>query len=183
MRINLEKLKYPIGSFVAPEAFDERNNNKWINTIAKFPQSMYDLTAALTIEELNYPYRLQGWMIKQVVHHCADSHMNAFIRFKQALTEDRPTIRPYFEDRWARLPDGLDDDISISLNLLRSLHQKLVQVFRHMTEEQWMRSLIHPATGVEWVLYQFLAQYAWHSDHHLAHIRQALKFKGQFDVM
>ena len=180
MKIEMEKLKYPIGRFQRPETYSKESVDNWIASIETFPQSLHYLSATLTIAELNYHYRPDGWMIKQVVHHCADSHMNSLIRFKLALTEDNPSIRPYLEDRWALLPDSLDDDIRNTLQLISALHRKLVQVLRHMTPDQMMRTFVHPASGDESKLYQVIALYAWHSNHHLAHVQQALKFKGQF---
>ena len=134
----------------------------------------------LSVEELNLPYRPDGWTIKQVVHHCADSHMNSLIRFKLALTEDQPTIRPYFEDRWATLVDSLSDDITPAIGLLTHLHTKWVQVLRALTPEDLKRTFVHPEHGTVFTLEDTIGSYAWHCAHHSAHIRQALQYRGNF---
>jgi hypothetical protein len=177
----LERLKYPIGKFIKPDTIDSKLIDRWISDIEGLPRSIEKLVNGLSAEELNYPYRPDGWNIKQVVHHYADSHMNAFIRFKLALTEDSPTIRPYYEDRWARLIDGNDDDLTDSLILTKSLHSKWIKLLRNLLEEDLKRVYIHPEHGQEFYLDEAIGMYAWHSNHHLEHIRQAVKFKGLFE--
>lgn len=176
----LEKLKYPIGEFNKPKTIDAQLIEKWISDIEIFPSSIIELVSNLSPEELNYPYRPNGWNIKQVVHHCADSHMNSMIRFKLALTEDTPTIRPYFEDRWATLIDGNDDDLSNTLFLLKGLHAKLGKLLRNISKEDLSREFVHPEHGRRFRLDEAIGIYAWHSNHHLAHVGQALEFRGKF---
>ncbi len=176
----LERLRYPIGKFYKPDTIDSNQIKTWISNIENFPESVDKLVTNLSIEVLNYPYRPDGWNIKQVVHHCADSHMNAFIRFKLALTEDSPTIRPYFEDRWATLIDGNDNSISDSLILIKSLHAKWTKLLRHLTKEDLKRAYIHPGHGKRFPLEEALGMYAWHCNHHSTHISQALAFKNNF---
>ena len=176
----LENLKYPIGMFVKPDSIDANLIKKWISDIEDLPRSISTLVNGLTLEELNYQYRPDGWNIKQVVHHCADSHMNSIIRFKLALTEDSPTIRPYFEDRWAGLIDGHDDDLTDSLSLLRGLHSKWGKLLRNISKEELLREFVHPEHEIRFRLDEAIGVYAWHGNHHLAHIRQALQYKGDF---
>ncbi|WP_283637205.1 YfiT family bacillithiol transferase [Aquaticitalea lipolytica] len=176
----LEKLKYPIGTFEAPKVIDDALILTWIEDIEHFPTAIAELTKNLTVQQLHWPYRPNGWNIKQVVHHCADSHMNSIIRFKLALTEDSPTIRPYYEDRWATLVDGNDNNLENTLLLLKGLHAKLGILLRSITKEQMAREFIHPEHGRRFRLDETIGIYAWHSNHHLAHIKQALHYKGKF---
>ena len=129
--------------------------------------------------ELDYIYRPGGWTIKQVVHHCADSHMNSLIRFKLALTEDLPTIKPYFEERWAELAD-YHNPISDSLIILQGVHNRWVTLLKSLDQEQLKRDFIHPEHQKRFTLKETMALYAWHCQHHLAHIEQALEFKNVF---
>ncbi len=175
-----EKLRYPIGKFTKPESIDARLLDKWISDIENLPYSIINLVSELSVEALKHPYRPDGWNIKQVVHHCADSHMNCLIRFKLALTENSPTIRPYFEDRWANLIDGNDDDLTDTLSLLKGLHSKLGKLFRHMTKDELSKEFIHPEHGRRFRLDEAIGIYAWHGNHHLAHIRQTLNYKDMF---
>lgn len=178
---SLEKLKYPIGKFTMTETVDETVIHSWISEIESLPDSIEILVKNLSIEALNFPYRPQGWNIKQVVHHLADSHMNAFIRFKLALTEEAPIIKPYEEDRWAQLEDGTNNDIGDSFNLLKHLHAKWGRLLRTLTADDLLRGYIHPEHGKRFRLDEAIGMYAWHSNHHLAHIKQALYYKDQFN--
>ena len=178
--IKLQDLKYPIGEFVLTAEPTKDLIHAWIDDIESFPNRLHEVAEALTVEELNYHYRPEGWKIKQVIHHCVDSHTNCLIRFKWALTEDRPTIKPYFEDRWARLPGALDDDVASSLQFLKVLHIKMTDLMRGLTNDQLARTFIHPDAGDEPTLAQTVGQYAWHSNHHLAHVHQGLEFKNDF---
>ena len=178
---NLESLKYPIGKYSKLEDVSEAQIQEWIATIEGLPQILGNITKDLTIEQLSWPYRPGGWTIKQVVHHCADSHMNSMIRFKLTLTEDSPTIKPYYEDRWANLIDSNDDDLSHTLSLLKGLHAKWVLLLRSMTKDELEREFIHPEHGKHFSLEETIGLYAWHCKHHVAHIKQALKYKGNFN--
>ena len=177
---NLEQLKYPIGKFTKPDIISESLVLEWIETIEGLPEILYKLTKNLTIEQLNCPYRPNSWNIKQVVHHLADSHMNSMIRFKLTMTEDAPTIKPYHEDRWARLIDGNDSDLRHTLSLLKGLHAKMGTLLRSFTKADLKREFIHPEHGRRFSLEETIGIYAWHSKHHVAHIEQALKYKGKF---
>ncbi len=179
--MEIEKLKYPIGKFINPKIISEQTIKKWIDEIERFPHSIENLTKNLNAEQLNWRYRPDGWTIKQVVHHCADSHMNSIIRFKLALTEDSPEIRPYYEDRWAELPDSLEEYLSDSLVLLNGLHKKWVTLLRSLSKNDLNKEFIHPEHGTRFTLKENIGIYAWHSNHHLAHIKQALKYQGAFN--
>lgn len=179
--MDIEKLKFPIGKFQFENDFDEHKIENWINTISEFPEKVKKTTYNLSTEQLNWKYRPNGWMIKQVVHHCADSHMNSFIRFKLALTENFPTIRPYYEDRWAELVDSLDNDLSDSITLLKGLHSKWVKLLSSLNNEDLIKEFVHPEHGTKISLAENIAFYAWHCEHHLAHIHQAIKSEGKYN--
>ena len=167
-------LRYPIGKFQFPSNVSDLQRLEWISDILKFPQQLRSLLQGLSEAQLQQTYRPGSWSVKQVVHHCADSHMNSFIRFKLALTEENPTIRPYYEDRWAQLPDGKSNDLTASLLLLDGLHIKWVGLLEGLSEAQLQRTFVHPEHGVEISLLENLATYSWHGRHHLAHIRMAV---------
>lgn len=176
---DLYSLKYPIGEFKKPETISDTHLNEWITDIETLPKSVISLTENLNETELNYNYRPDGWTIKQVVHHLADSHINSIIRFKLAMTEDVPTIRPYFEDRWATLID-YEHPIDTSVSIISGVHSKLGILLRSFSEEDLKKEFIHPEHGKRFSIKETIGMYAWHSNHHLAHIKQALKYKGQF---
>lgn len=179
--MDIEKLKYPIGGFEKPEVIGQDLIDNWIADIEAFPTRLNDLVKELSVEEKNWKYRPEGWSIKQVVHHCADSHMNSLIRFKWTLTEDTPTIKAYFEDRWAELTDGLDDDLSSSLLFIEGLHRKWVKLLKSLKADDLASAFVHPEHGNRVSLKENIGIYAWHCNHHLAHIEQALKAKGAYN--
>jgi hypothetical protein len=162
-------LRYPIGKFNYTEPLTEENRQAFLNDIAHAPANLRCAVKGLSQAQLDTPYRPDGWTVRQVVHHLPDSHMNAFIRFKLALTEDEPTIKPYAEDRWAHLGDVAATPVDTSLCLLECLHQRWMKLLRSLTAEQWKRTFRHPELGVM-TLDKTLAMYAWHGRHHLAHI-------------
>ncbi len=166
----MKDLRYPIGTFERPEHIDEQQLSEWIKIIADFPQEIRRATRSLTDEQLNTPYREGGWTIRQVVHHCADSHMNAFIRFKLALTEANPVIRPYKEALWAELPDS-KLPVEPSLRLLEGLHERWTTLLESLSEEDLEKTFIHPEQEQQISLAVAIGMYAWHSRHHLAHIK------------
>ena len=170
----MDELRFPIGQFSKPEPITQEHILDWIADIESFPKKLSDRTKTLSVDQLNRTYRPQGWSVKQVVHHCADSHINSIIRFKLALTEDQPTIRPYFEDRWADLVDGNEDDISDSLQLIAAVHSKWVKLLKSITSGQMQREFIHPEHGLRFSIAENIGIYAWHCNHHLAHIELAL---------
>jgi len=179
-QINLEKLKFPIGQFQKPESISKNDVETWIATIENFPQRIKTLTENLTAEQLNWIYRPNGWCIKQVVHHCADSHINSFVRFKLALTEDIPVIKPYEEQLWAVLTDGISDDISPSIKIIEGVHVRWVLLLKSFGEKELKRQFTHPANNKTSCLDETIGVYAWHCNHHLSHIEQAILYKGQF---
>lgn len=178
--MELEKLKYPIGKYRPNKTPDQDTLNQWIDDLTELPNRVMSLTKGLSPEALQFHYRPEGWTIQQVVHHLADSHMNSIIRFKLALTEDSPTIRPYFEDRWAKLADVATVDISASLNILTGVHLRLTTLLRSLTDNELNRDFIHPEHNKHMTILETIGMYAWHSNHHCAHIEQALKFKNNF---
>ena len=176
----MEKLQYPIGKFTKPDAISPDDVSNWIVDIEQFPQVLKKLSASLTNEQLLWIYRPDGWSIKQVIHHCADSHMNSFIRFKLALTEDTPTIKPYDEAKWATLIDGTEDSIVASLQIIEGVHYRWVLLLKSLNKEELKRQFMHPETKRMYSLEEATGLYAWHCNHHLAHIKQAIEYKGQF---
>tara|TARA_Y100000589_G_C26974969_1_gene556138 strand:+ start:207 stop:752 length:546 start_codon:yes stop_codon:yes gene_type:complete len=179
--MDIEKLRFPIGKYLPNKRPDSKTIKRWIRVIDEFPISLIELTKDLSIEQLNWKYRPDGWKVKQVIHHCADSHMNAFIRFKLAITETKPIIKPYFEADWAELIDSLDDDIENSINILVSLHKKWVTLINSLNKDQLLMTFTHPEHGETFNLNETVGNYAWHSNHHLEHIRLGIKFKGKFN--
>lgn len=167
---DIEKLRYPIGHYLKPELISGEDMENYITDIASFPSRIRKEVEHLNDEQLGTPYRPQGWTIRQIVHHCADSHMNAFIRFKLALTEEMPVIKPYFEDRWAELPDTTALPPEVSLTLLESLHNRWVTLLKELKPEDLMLGYLHPEHGRIIYLDEATGTYAWHSNHHLAHI-------------
>ncbi len=175
---DLEKLKYPIGKFIPVENYTVDYVTERIQEIASFPHRLKNDVAHLTEEQLDTPYRPSGWTVRQVIHHCADSHMNCFIRFKWTLTEDQPTIKFYYEDRWSELEDNKLMPIEPTLALLEGLHYRLVFLMKSLTPEQMDRSFMHPEHGKEFQLKEIIGLYAWHGNHHLAHITELKRRKG-----
>ncbi len=157
-----------------PDIFDQKQIDAWISEIEALPGQIKKATAHLTDEELNQTYRPGGWTLRQVVHHVPDSHINAYIRFKQAITEDVPVIRPYYEERWAETEEARDGDITLSIELLTGLHQRWVAFLRTLKAEDYQRKYIHPAQNKELTLSIMLGMYAWHGKHHLAHITNTI---------
>jgi uncharacterized damage-inducible protein DinB len=162
-------LRYPVGRFRRPDSLDESERRRAIDAIAATPAKLRAAVSRLTDAQLDTPYRPDGWTVRQVVHHVADSHMNAYVRFKLALTEDEPTIKPYDEARWAELADTRETPIDSSLALLDHLHDRWVRLLRSMSADDFARRLRHPETGVQ-RLDQVLALYDWHGRHHVGHV-------------
>ncbi|MFM1653722.1 YfiT family bacillithiol transferase [Brevibacillus sp. B_LB10_24] len=165
----MEALKFPIGKFEWSGTVSGQQRLRWIEEIEALPGQIRQAIEGLDEKQLDTPYRPQGWTVRQVVHHLADSHLNSLIRFKLALTEDAPTIKPYDEARWAELDDSRIADVSLSLVLLEQLHARWGLLLRSMQESQWERTFIHPDSGVI-RLDVNLGIYAWHGRHHAAHI-------------
>ena len=168
-------LRYPIGEFEAPEIITSQFVAIAIDTISLFPEDLKDATESLTDEQLATPYRDGGWTVKQLVHHCADSHMNALIRFKLAMSEDNPTIKPYDQAAWAEQADVEKEDISVSLDILNGVHRRWATFLGSMEMEDFDRPLFHPEMNKQITLGSLLALYRWHCDHHLAHITSLIE--------
>ena len=166
-------LRYPIGKFEWIPAENEEQMAKrrlqYTDVLAQLPHNLTAAVKGLDAQQLDTPYRPEGWTVRQVVHHVPDSHLNAYVRFKLALTEDHPTIRPYDEAKWAQLPDSAITPIDVSLQLLAGLQSRWVDLVRSMQPSDFARTLLHPQRG-SLTLDQMLAMYAWHSAHHTAHI-------------
>ncbi|NEU08160.1 bacillithiol transferase BstA [Flavihumibacter sp. R14] len=166
----LFQLQYPIGKFTEPSSIEKESIDVSIADIASFPEKLTGLVGQLSEAQLDTPYRPGGWTVRQVVHHCADSHMNSLIRFKLALTEDKPVIKPYHEDRWAELADSRIMEVETPLTLIRALHSKWVFLLRSLDETDLDKVYVHPEAGKEYRLSSAILLYAWHCNHHLAHI-------------
>lgn len=177
---DLENFQYPIGKFEKPKIISKDHIELWVSQIEQFPKKLNELVLALSNSELNWKYRQDGWTIKKVVHHCADSHMNSFIRFKLCLTEELPTIKPYFENKWAELPDTYETDISESLKIIEGLHARWTVLLKSLNSDDFQKEFIHPEHGKRFSIAENIGIYAWHCNHHSAHIEQAIRYKGNF---
>ena len=169
---DLEQQRYPVGRFDKRPPADARVRAAMIASIAQTPAAIEALVNDLSDDELDSPYRDGGWTIRQVVHHVPDSHMNAYIRMKLALTEDNPAIKTYAENLWAELPDS-KGPVRVSLDLLDALHRRWVTLLGRLSDDQFRRTFVHPEWG-DVSVETAVALYEWHCRHHLAHIRQAL---------
>ena len=167
----LALLRYPIGRARRAESFTAQERTAAIEGIRQLPQKLRSAVAPLSEEQLETPYRPGGWTVRQLVHHVADSHMNAYVRVRLGLTEDWPTIIPYQEERWAELEDAHTADVSTSLDLLQALHARWAQLFASLDEQEWKRGYLHPESGRE-TLEQVVMVYDWHGRHHTAHVTQ-----------
>jgi hypothetical protein len=172
---NIQLLKYPIGVFEKPQEVTEAILATWVKDIIDLPQQLRQAVANLTEEQLEIPYRPDGWTVRQTVHHVADSHINAYIRFKLALTESTPTIKPYEEGLWAELPDGKNAPIEWSLELLEMLHKRWGMLLENLSEREYAKKFYHPATRHENSLKIITGMYSWHGRHHVAHINTLRK--------
>jgi hypothetical protein len=162
-------LRYPIGQFDYQGTLSNEQRQALIDQIDATPERMRTAVQGLSEEQLDTPYRPEGWTVRQVVHHVPESHLNSYIRFKLAITEDEPTIKPYFEDRWAKLDDANTAPVELSLNLLDALHERWVWFLRSLKDGDFQRSFRHPELG-RVSLDKNIALYAWHGLHHVAHI-------------
>jgi hypothetical protein len=167
----MDDLRYPIGPFAVPPDYDisPEKLQGAITEIAALPGQLREVVSGLDAAQLDTPYREGGWTVRQTVHHIADSHINSYIRFRLALTEDQPTIKPYDEKAWAELPDARTADVDLSLTLIEVLHERWVALLRSMSRSDFRRTFSHPEYGVRRLDWNTLL-YGWHSKHHLAHI-------------
>ena len=165
----MEYLQYPIGKYIE-QPFSDKQLKEWLLDIQTLPMHVEHAIQNLDEAELDASYRPGGWTLKQVVHHIADSHMNAYIRFKLGLSEDNPTIKPYDENAWAQMIDTQNLPINISITLLFSLHMRLHEILKNMKVEEWNRTIFHPEHQKQMTLWYLLGMYAWHGRHHVAHL-------------
>lgn len=166
--------RYPIGKFSFAGATDASQRKQFIDDISQAPAALRAAVSGLSPQQIETSYRDGGWTVRQVVHHVPESHMNAYIRFKLALTEDEPTIKPYLEDRWATTADVEATPLEVSLAMLDSLHSRWVRLLRSLQPEHWKRTFRHPELGTV-SLEKNLALYAWHGKHHVAHVTELRK--------
>ena len=174
----LNKEQYPVGKFEMPDQVSRDMFLQWISEIAAFPERISNEVKSLTDAQLDTPYRDGGWTLRQVVHHCADSHINAVCRIKLALTEEKPVIKPYAEASWAELSDGKTYPIDASLAILKGLHERWAILLENCGEEDLQKVFIHPEHSREISIGEVTGLYAWHCRHHLAHITTLKAAKG-----
>ena len=179
MTASATDIRYPIGQPTLPEGpLEYGARTAYITQIALLPDQVRAALTGLSAAQLDTPYRPGGWSVRQVLHHLPDSHLNSYTRFRLALTEDHPTVRPYEEQLWAELPDVAVTPPAVSLALLEALHIRWTILLRHLTDAQWARTFYHPGMQRDFTLDQALVLYAWHGRHHLAHITELRKREG-----
>jgi uncharacterized damage-inducible protein DinB len=161
--------RYPIGKYQA-EPYSEDQKKVWLNELRKLPTELEYAVQNLDTAQLQSPYRDGGWTIHQLVHHVADSHMNAYVRIKLGITENNPTIKSYEEKLWAELPDVQHIPVNVSVTLLHALHARWYEAIKNLSELQWNRTVIYPSNQKEVTIWWLLGLYAWHGRHHVAHI-------------
>lgn len=174
---NSERLRYPIGKYKAPKRFVPELKQGWITAIDKLPGWIKDCVENIDANGLDMPYREDGWTIKQVVHHLADVHVNAYIRLKCALTESNPAVNPYNEEIWAMFPDAMQAPVGDSIALLYGLHHRWAETLRNMKDSDWMRTYFHLGQNINVEVWKMISLYAWHGSHHAAQIRQFYLYK------
>ena len=168
--------RYPIGEY-QPQPFSESRKRSWLIDLAQLPNMLEASILNLDEAQLHTPYRDGGWTVHQLVHHIADSHINAFCRMKLTLSEENPAIRPYEENDWIQQAD-VELPINISITLLHALHLRMHKLMSSVSDEQWNRTYIHPSTGQKYTLWYLLGNYAWHGRHHVAHINALREKRG-----
>ena len=171
-------LRYPIGKFQRPGSLSEAQRRESVVDVEKLPARIREAVKGLKAGQLDTPYRPGGWTVRQLVHHVADSHMNAYVRLKLTLTEEEPLIKPYLEAKWAELPDSRTEPVEVSLALLDNLHQRWTTTLRAMSPAEFSRQMRHPEWTKPMSLDDTLALYAWHSKHHVAHITSLREREG-----
>jgi len=173
-----DDLRYPAGTFTFDPDVTPEKRAAAIAAIREAPAAMRAAVKGLTETQLNTPYRPGGWTLRQVAHHVPESHMNAYIRFKLALTEDNPTIKPYKEDAWSKLPDVAIEPVETSLALLEAVHKRWLTLLGTMTPDQFARTVVHPEHGKQLSLDFLVQMYAWHGRHHAAHVTSLRRRSG-----
>jgi hypothetical protein len=168
--MNTQKLRYPIGEFMIPQKYNSGQLKEHITSIRDLPGQLMAAISGLSEGQLDTSYRDDGWTLRQVIHHVADSHINAYCRFKLAVTEDEPSILPYDQNKWAESTDSLTLHVDVSLRLLTALHERWYNSMIQLNEQDWERRFYHPEHDNTFTLYQLAANYAWHGEHHCRHI-------------
>jgi uncharacterized damage-inducible protein DinB len=172
----MENLKYPIGQFQKPEKITVKDLGIWIKDIQNLPNDLKKTVSKLSDAQLDTPYRPDGWTVRQVIHHLADSHINAYTRFKLAMTEENPSIKPYEEALWAELEDGKNAPIALSITLLTVLHKRWVIFLKSVDKKTWAKkSYFHPESKKTSPLSEIIGLYSWHGRHHLAQIKALIE--------
>ena len=173
----MDDLSYPIGKYIE-QPFSQRQLMEWLLDIEVLPKALEYSITNLDALQLEEPYRLGGWNSREVVHHVADSHINAFMRFKLALTEDNPTIKPYNQQAFTELSDVKNIPTNVSLTLLHALHARMLEVLKNIKDDEWNLTVVHPEYGKQMSVWYLLGQYAWHGKHHTAHINKLRERMG-----
>ncbi|MEO9513913.1 MAG: YfiT family bacillithiol transferase [Flavobacteriaceae bacterium] len=174
----LEQLRYPIGLYEIPKEITKKQLNDWISVLEHLPQRLVDMVSPLSEIQLETPYRPGGWTVRQLVHHISDSHHHSYTRFKWALTEDNPVIKPYLEKEWSKLFDAKSAPIQMSLDHLKAVHAKLVYLLKGLSSKDLQRKFTHPEDNMESTLEENVGRYAWHGSHHFAHIANLIEREG-----
>jgi hypothetical protein len=177
IQADIEKSKYPTGKFSAPASYQVENVKKFIHALEVFPADLEKLVKGIPAKDLVYSYRPGGWNIKQIVHHVADSHLNFHIRTRLTLAEDKPTVKPYDENDWAKFADANSDNLEPSLQIIKGVHARTVELLRTLSEKDFARQFYHPEYKKDFSLLWLLSMYAWHGQHHAAQIKVALEHK------
>ncbi|TXF79399.1 YfiT family bacillithiol transferase [Chryseobacterium sp.] len=175
---NIEHKKYPIGKFHYSDHVSDSEIDRCIGVIKNFPSKLKNLIENWTDEMLDTQYREKGWTVRQLINHLSDSHMQSFSRFKLALTEDNPTVKPYDEAKWAELQDSINIPVKPALYLLTGLHYRWFHLLKTLTNKEFERTFFHPEQNKTVILKEYLTFFAWHCDHHFAHIENLKKEKG-----
>ena len=178
MHTTMEKFRYPIGRFECPSEITSKHLTEWVSILEELPERLANLVEPLSEAQLDTPYRPEGWTVRQLIHHIADSHHHSYIRFKWALTEEKPVIKAYDEGRWAALFDSKTAPIKLSLSHLKAVHAKLIYLLKGLSAVEIKRVFVHPDSKSEIPLDQNIGHYAWHSKHHYAHIERLLQREG-----
>ena len=176
--VDINKLQYPIGHFKYPDQVTQGIVSNWIQILEELPVTLENLVKPLSDEQLETPYRPGGWTVRQLVHHIADSHHHSYTRFKWALTESEPLIKAYEEKKWSSLFDAKKAPIELSLSYLKALHAKMVYLLRGLSSEYLDKCYVHPDGNFKVTIKENIGKYAWHSQHHCAHIQGLLRRKG-----
>lgn len=170
-----KNLSFPIGEYVIPKEITAGHLRAWTEMIEELPEQLEKILSRLTEDQLNTPYRPGGWTVKELIHHLADSHMNAYIRLKLGMSEDNPTIKPYDQDAWVDMPDS-EMPAAVSLAIIRGIHARWVYVLKPF--QDWGRTIFHPELKTSMRLDELTGMYAWHGAHHLAHIKGLVEREG-----